>query len=315
MANLTENAIKKVVRNLLTHDADYRVAIVATLNAQFMDFVIDFFQRVVRAKMKNQTIDTDWYKAAFIDNARNKSDIATNAGINLKTIGNIRGTERREVVISAANQNYEEMKDMIDELVREGEGVDITISIAFNKVSVELSINESLVVINALAVKRAALSGGIWSSVGKQTEGVLMLTLCDLFSVAREHYDLHQKRSDRAENVDREIDFFLVNGETRNKCEVKLIGRGNPENADAVIARGSKVYVADTMSDQNITQMNFRKVLWVHLKAEEGYLRFGTVLKNLGIPHTPYRGNLEKQIGGAIERAFAEKKKSQKKSL
>ena len=310
MANLTENAIKKVVRNLLTHDVDYRVAIVATLNAQFMEFVIDFFQRVVRAKMKNQTIDTDWYKAAFIDNVRNKSDIATNAGINLKTIGNIRGTERREVVISAANQNYEEMKDMIDELVREGEGVDITISIAFNKVSVELSISESLVVINALAVKRAALSGGIWSSVGKQTEGVLMLTLCDLFSVAKEHYDLHQKRSDREDNVDREIDFFLVNGKTRNKCEVKLIGRGNPENADAVIARGSKVYVADTMSKQNITQMNSRKVLWVHLKATEGYLRFGTVLEKLGIPHKPYRGNLEKQIGGVIERAFEEKKKS-----
>ena len=315
MANLTDNAIKKVVRNLLTHDVDYRVAIIATLNARFMDFVIGFFQDIVRAKMKKEKIDADWYKAAFIDSPAEKSDIATNAGINLKTIGNIHGTQRREIVISAANDNYEAMKEMIDELIREGEGVDITMSIALNGVSVELTINESLVVINALAVKRAALSGGLWSSVGKRTEGVLMLTLCDLFSVDRKHYDLDQQGVDDAEDVDREIDFFLVNGDIRNKCEVKLIGKGNPESADAVLARSSRVYVADTMSEKNIKQMNYRRVQWVHLKADEGYRRFGTVLENLNIPHKPYCGTLTKDIGGAIERAYAIKASWRKERL
>ena len=305
MANLTENAIKKVVRNLLTHDADYRVAIVATLNAQFMDFVIGFFQDIVSAKMNSETINADWYKAAFIDSPADKNDIATNAGINLKTIGNIRGTQRREIVISAANENYEEMKEMIDDLISEGEGVDITISIAFKGVSVELTISESLVVINALAVKRAAMRGGIWSSVGKQAEGKLMLTLCHLFSVAPENYDLVQIREDGEKTFEREVDFFLVKDKIRNKCEVKLIGRGNPENADAVIARGSRVYVADTMSDKNIKQMDSLGVEWVHLKAEEGYRRFGTVLKNLNIPHKPYDRELEKDIGNAIEKAFS----------
>ena len=39
-----------------------------------------------------------------------------------------------------------------------------------NDVSIDLNINETLIVINALAVKRAALRGGLWSTAGKRVE-------------------------------------------------------------------------------------------------------------------------------------------------
>lgn len=304
MKTLTLPTIQRVVRNLLMSGEDYRVEIVDLINAQFLDFVISFFMKIARAKMADKTIGEDWYKNAFLGDNIAKADIATNAGINLKTIGNIRGTTRKEIVIESARENYQSVKNLINSLIQTGEGVGVTITIKFNNVSVDLDISESLVVINAIAVKRAALRGGVWSSVGKRAEKPLMLALCHLYSVSPAHYDIRQKSKDNAPDFEREVDFFLVNGDTRHKCEVKLMGKGNPESGDAVIARSSKVFVADTLSQTNIRQLNSLNVQWVHLKTENGYRRFATVLKNLKIPHKNYSGNLEKDIGGIIRKAF-----------
>jgi len=48
--------------------------------------------------------------------------------------------------------------------------LDLTLTIKLRGVSVELNINESLIVINTLAVKRSALRGGLWSTAGKKVE-------------------------------------------------------------------------------------------------------------------------------------------------
>ena len=57
-------------------------------------------------------------------------------------------------------------------------------------------------------------------------------------------------KSDSDESTfEREIDFYLVEGTNNHKCEVKLMGKGNHESADAVIARDSKVFVADKLSE------------------------------------------------------------------
>ena len=305
MTTLTKEFIKQVIRDLLITDRDYRRAVIAFLNAQFMDFTISFFQQVVQAKVKNKKINNDWYKEAFVNEAMNKGEIATNAGINIKTIDNIYGSTAKQVVISAAHNNYEAIKQMIEKLIKEGDGIELTISIKLNNVSVDLDISESLIVINALAVKRASLRGGVWSSVGKRTEGKLMLALCHLYSVPPENYDAKQKAEDSQKDFTREIDFFLVNGKIRNKCEVKLMGKGNPESADAVIARDSKVFIADTLSQTNIKQLDSDNIEWVHLRTKDGYRRFAKVLKNLGIPYKDYQGNIEDDIEKIIEKAFS----------
>ena len=46
-------------------------------------------------------------------------------------------------------------------------------------------------------------------------------------------------------DFEREIDFFLKENGKIHKCEVKLMGKGNPESADAFIARESNIFVAD----------------------------------------------------------------------
>ena len=63
------------------------------------------------------------------------------------------------------------------------------------------------------------------------------------------------------------------------------MGRGNPESADAVIARDSKVFVADKLSDTNKKQLTSLKVEWVELRNKKGFQRFEKVLSNLKIPH------------------------------
>ena len=308
MTLLSQSVIKNVVRNLIMSKINYRIEIVNLINAKFLDFTVSFFKEVAQAKLDNKKIGIDWYKERFIDDSMDKSDIATNAGINLKTIGNIHGTQRKAVVIDAANKNYESVQELIKNLVDSGEGVGVTITIKFNNVSVDLDINESLIVINAIAVKRATMRGGMWSSVGKRAEKPLMLTLCHLFSVARENYDVVQKEEDSNVAYEREVDFFLVS-DKRHKCEVKLMGKGNPESADAVIARGSKVFVADTLSKSNMKDMDSRQVEWVCLRRDNerdnGYRRFETVLKNLSIPYKNYTGDINANIDRIIDRAFS----------
>jgi hypothetical protein len=62
------------------------------------------------------------------------------------------------------------------------------------------------------------------------------------------------------------------------------MGKGNPESADAVIARDSKVFVADKLSETNKNQLDSLNVNWVELRNDNGYKKFSEVLTNLRIP-------------------------------
>ena len=219
----------------------------------------------------------------------------------MKTISNIYSSGKKDVVISAASEHYDSLRDLIDNLIEDGRDVDFAITIKLNNVSVELNINESLIVINTLAVHRAAMRGGVWSSAGKRSEKMLMKTLCKLYSVDDSNWDVVQISSDGKATFEREIDFFLLQGNNRHKCEVKLMGKGNPESADAVIARDSKIFIADTLSDTNTRQLDDLCVLWVALKRPNGYQRFEHVLTKLGISHKKPTGNLAAKIDQILE--------------
>src|SRR5690554_3429913 len=194
-------------------------------------------------------------------------DIAIHSGLNKKTITNMYNSGTRQVVIDASYEHYDTLYSAIDELTQI-EDIDLNLTIKFNKVSVELNINESLIVINTLAVKRAALRGGLWSTAGKQTEGPLMVTLCKLYGVPEDFYAIKPRATRvRKGDVNREVDFFLYKGKNTYKCEVKLMGKGNPESADVVIASDSSVFVADKLSDQNKSQLDELNVQWVELRS------------------------------------------------
>lgn len=300
---LTDQVIKNIITRVVKSE-DYRIEIVNLINAEFLQFSIDFFKKVVNAKLNSEDITIDWYKQHFMATTLPSDDIAINAGLNMKTISNMYGSATRSIVIEASNEHFESLYQSIQTLVEIEEGIDLTLTIKLKGVSVDLNVSESLIVINTLAVKRAALRGGLWSTAGKSAEKYLMLTLCKLYQVPESNYDATHFVKDKGKKVDREIDFYLLNGEDKYLCEVKLMGKGNPESADAVIARYTNVFVGDTLSQQNKNQCDQLGVHWVALRDRNGYQRFGEALQALGIPHQPYNGNLDDDLPKILEELF-----------
>ena len=246
-----------VVKNIVTRvikSQDYRIEVANLLNAEFLQFTIDFFKKIVEAKLASKDITMDWYKNAFLSDKLSSEEICINSGLNKKTISNMYRSATKQIVIDASNEHFESLYSSIQTLVENDDDIDLTLTIKFKGVSVDLNVSESLIVINTLAVKRAAIRGGLWSTAGKRAEKYLMLTLCKLYKVSPDNYNSEHFVKNRKLDVDREIDFYLKNNGKEYKCEVKLMGQGNPESADAIIARDSNVFVSDTLSQQNKNQ-------------------------------------------------------------
>lgn len=301
---ITEQVVKNIIRKLLKGE-DYRIEIVTLIDAQFLQFIVDFFKKVVDAKLKNQDISIDWYKKEFLSAELPANDIAINSGLNKKTIHNMFNSSTREIVIDASEKHYDILYESIKNLVDAEHELELTLTIKFKGVSVDLNVSESLIVINTLAVKRAAIRGGSWSAAGKRVEKPLMQTLCKLYGVSEKSYALKIKGKELKEDeFEREIDFYLIEGKNQYKCEVKLMGIGNPESADAFIARDSRVFVADKLSDTNKKQLDSRKVEWVELRSVNGFKRFGTVLKNLRIPHMKLKDGSNQKLDSVFKEIF-----------
>lgn len=310
---LTEQVAQKIIKKLIEGE-DYRVEVVALINAQFLQYIMDFFKRIVEAKLRNKDITVDWYKKEFLNDKLSAEEIAINSGLNRKTISNMYNSATKDVVIEASNEHYEELYNAIQNLVDNEKDLEIKLTLKFNGVSVDLNVSESLIVINTLAVKRAALRGGLWSTAGKRVEKPLMLTLCKLYSVPQQNYSIKVKGKPISEvDFEREIDFYLVREKENYKCEVKLMGKGNPESADAVIARDSKVFVADKLSETNKKQLNSLKVEWVELRDKEGYRRFKKILENLKIPHQDFKGDIDSALKKIFQEIFNDKDRKNRK--
>lgn len=301
---LKDQVIKNIVDRVIK-SKDYRIEIVNLINAEFLQFAVDFFKQVVSAKLNSEDITIEWYKRAFMNEKLPSEDIAINSGLNKKTISNMYRSATRQIVIEASNEHFDSLYLSIQSLVESEHDIDLTLTIKFKGVSVDLNVSESLIVINTLAVKRAALRGGLWSTAGKRAEKYLMLTLCKLYKVGEEYYNAEHFVRNRDLDVDREIDFYLRNKEKEYKCEVKLMGQGNPESADAIIARESDVFVADTLSQQNKSQCEKLGICWVACRDENGYKRFKLALEKFDIPYTDYTGNLDQDLPQILNEVFA----------
>jgi hypothetical protein len=292
---LSDKTVKNIVKRVITGN-DYRIEIVNLINAEFLQFVIDFFKKIINIKIQNKNVN-DWYKHEFLNKELSKEEIAINSGLNVKTITNMYRSSAKEIVIDAALEHYNSLYNLISDLIDNEEDISLTLTVKFNGVSVDLSINETLIVINTLAVKRAALRGGAWSTAGKTVEKVLMETLCKLYSVSADNYDISTFIKNKAKKVDREIDFYLIdNNKNKYLCEVKLMGQGNPESADAIFARHSQVFVADTLSEQNKNQSDELGVVWVELRQKNGYKRITKAFDKYNIPYIDFNGNLSDEL-------------------
>ena len=153
----------QVIKNIISHvikSQDYRIEIINLINAEFLQFAINFFKKVVDAKLSSKSITIDWYKDTFMNEALPPDDIAINSGLNKKTISNMYRSATKEIVIEASNEHFESLYNSIQTLVENEHDIDLTLTIKFKGISVDLNVSESLIVINTLAVKRAALCVG-----------------------------------------------------------------------------------------------------------------------------------------------------------
>lgn len=276
-----ENTVDKLLRG-----ENYRDVVTDSINASFFDFCLNFFKKIVEAKFNNQSIDLDWYKQNFIhDKDLSSDELAIYAGLNKKTIKNNYGSESKEIVIKAANENIEYLEELLSSI--DDPNININIILEYNQVSVTLNLTESLIVINTLATKKLAIRGGAWSSIGKKVEKPLIDKLCLLAGVPNENINNQFFVKDKNKEFDREVDYKLydINGK-EYRIEVKLMGKGNPESADATIARETDIFVADTLSEQNKKQLTALSILYLELKDNTNILTdFKEILTKLNIPY------------------------------
>lgn len=115
-----------------------------------------------------------------------------------------------------------------------------------------------------------------------------MIKLCTLCGVPEKNYNAENFVRDRNLDFDREVDFKLYSTDGKEyRCEVKLMGGGNPESADMVIARNSDIFIADTLSTQNKNQLDSLGIYWLELKNHRRadiILQFKKILAGLKIP-------------------------------
>ncbi|MEL6525254.1 MAG: CfrBI family restriction endonuclease, partial [Chloroflexota bacterium] len=105
----------------------------------------------------------------------------------------------------------------------------------------------------------------------------------------------------------REIDFhFIDDNGKKYRVEFKLMGKGDPESADAAIARQTDIFVADTLSDTNKAQFDGKGIHWVELRSEVGFRKLYTVLQEIGIPCQNFQGDLQTNLDRVIPQAFDE---------
>ena len=83
------------------------------------------------------------------------------------------------------------------------------------------------------------------------------------------------------------------------------MGKGNPESADAIIARNTDIFIADTLSKQNKNQCDELNVKWVALREQNGFAKFEEILQQLQIPHKTYQDNL-KNLDSVLDIVFSE---------
>ena len=261
---LRKERVEELIR-LALNGRDCRDVVIDIIDEAFADDVVRFFQEMVVAKFGTESITFDWYRERFLD----------------KEIDNVEFTE-----------SLESLTD---------EDVSIDLSITWRGVAVHLDLNEALVAINALAVRRAGRRVGAWSTLGKQVEAPLMETLCRVFKVDPRFYAYSSHDDDSV----REVDFYLLPPDIgRARCEVKLRAAGNPESSDGRIARRGRIFVASTLSEQNKTALDNDDILWTQLQTHNGFLRFQNTLSALGIPHT--RLDESEDHAERIERAIRE---------
>ena len=282
MVTLSNSTKRQIIHELLMDSGNHRKLILDAINRSFLEMALAFFGEVANAKLKGLDVRVDdWYVEEVLRKAPkspSNKELGLRAGLAGKTIKNLYGSQRLDVVIDASETNLTSLRGVIDELLV-SEGPEIVLTIKMHGIGIDLTVSESLVVINAIAVMRHSMSGSYWAKLGTAIESPLMKTLCELFKVNPEQY-----RKSKPDDGEFEVDFVLE-GDKVYRSEVKLNGPGNPESVTMAPGRDADLVVADWVSVQNADALDKKGISWVDLHAGDRFERFSAVLSSFCIPH------------------------------
>lgn len=307
MVTVKREDIRQVVKSLLIGE-DYREDFLAVLDTLYMKAYLVYFKKVVNksryqvqtdieqftnnAESNTTNVRYRWYEELMLNEDLDKVDVALNAGINMKTINNMHNTQRKEVVVEAAKKHFNELIKVMEQHQDEINQIDLRLNLSYNDLNVNFNTNEILIMINAMATIKSNIRGGIYSSLGQKIEKPLMLTLSKMLKVPEEYYTEPEEYEDR-----RQADFHYFKDTENIKCEIKLMGKGNPESADAAMARYTQILIANKISDSQKEELNRKGILWLETQGNNNLLRdFSDILYKSGIPFTSFEGNYKEHI-------------------
>ena len=109
------------------------------IDAAFLEFVVQFFGKVARAKMKNKGITIDWYKKELLDEVLPHAQLILNSGLNDKSIRNSDKSVARTIVLDVSEAHYDDLLESMERLVAngltaQGDSIEITLTIILNGV-------------------------------------------------------------------------------------------------------------------------------------------------------------------------------------
>ena len=294
----SEEAVQSIIRHLLTNRITDDL-LPSPDKAAFGRFCIQYFKEIAFDKAAALELrDREPHTAYAMDSDDDDVIIFDpDPGVDLEPL------PENRVTVEVPIAYPEELPDTLSVLLRSGRSaIEYRPILKRNGVGLHLSLQESLIVVNTLAAKHAEIRGGAWSGLGNRLELPLMLTLAKLYRVPASHYAGKGLTGEK-----REVDFhFLSESGDPFFCEVKLMGKGNPESADSTIARRSNIFIAQTLSDKNKSQLTNRGHHWVELGAPAGYKRMHTVFSYLDIPCADFTGDLDAALDEIIPQVFAE---------
>lgn len=266
-----------VIRNLFAGN-EFRQGVESLSENQISECIAENLRSAVVAKLDGMSIDLSWYIASL------------SASVSSPVL-NERNNELRVNAMNFVKQLSDAAYEPEDS---------ISISMGFRHVTIDLTFDECLFIINSLAVHNVEVYQEGLRMISRNISWLLLLTLCKLFRVPEWNYRYGTHGNGLHSNF-----FYLFDNHDKHcQCEVKLMGQGNPESADAVIARDTHVFVADKLSDLNKQQLDNRGIQWVELRSENGYRRFYAVLRELGVPCQDFDGDLDTRLTEIFSEIF-----------
>jgi len=282
---------KKHIIKLILEGKSHRPYMVSEKSAIYLEFFAKFIEEI---KNTDPLINNKTFENIYINNKSVENQL-WNSGLNKKTIGDTYGSQSVSTMETAIEEIGPTIKDLAFDLPTSLAEVSFKFKLKDGLISHNMTGIDFFRILLAISTNHAALKGGFASTFGKQIEKSFLLTLCKIFQIKNDNYHAYDMMDNN--NFNRETDFYIIdNNRAQHKIEMKMMGKGNPEGADSLYARGTKIFIADTLSETNKRQCDSNHVYWIELK-NDGWKKFQQVMDQLHIPNnfdSDYENNLDK---------------------